>query len=90
MASLCRRAELFLEKTDWEKADEYAEKALDIDPEYAPAYIIKTCVSLKVRKEADLAEQINPFKDNDNYQMALRFASGEQRRAYEGYNRAVE
>jgi len=37
--SLVKRGCLFLEDSEWKKADEYFDKALDINPEHAPAYM---------------------------------------------------
>jgi tetratricopeptide (TPR) repeat protein len=39
--SLYKRACIFLSDKEWDRADEYFEKILDIDPEYAPAYMGK-------------------------------------------------
>ena len=90
VASLHKRAVLFLEDGDWDSASEYFDRILDIDPEYAPAYIGKVQVSNKVRKEDGLARCSQPLKDNSDYQKALRFASEQQKAIYEGYNRAIE
>ena len=43
-APLLKRAFMFLEDKDWESADEYCEKVLDIDPECADAYLCKALV----------------------------------------------
>ncbi len=44
--SLFRRGQLFLEDHDWEQANIYFDRVLDINPEYAPAYIGKLCAGL--------------------------------------------
>ena len=90
VASLHKRAELFLEDGDWDSAGEYFDRILDIDPEYAPAYIGKVQVTNKVRKEEGLARCAQPLKGNPDYQKALRFASEQQKAIYEGYNRTIE
>jgi len=41
--SLMKRGKLFLEDSDWEKADGYFDRVLDIGPEYAPGYVGKLC-----------------------------------------------
>lgn len=87
--SLLKRATLFLEDGDFSSANEYAEKVLDIDPEYAPAYIIKVQVSERCRAECDLANCNKPFTNNPDYQKALRFATAKQRAIYEEYNQTV-
>ena len=52
--SLYKRACLFLEDGEFEAAKEYFNKVLDIDPEYAPAYIGALCVSLNCKQESEL------------------------------------
>ena len=52
--SLMKRARLFLEDKDFDNANDYLNKVLDINPEYAPAYIGKVMVALKVSSETDL------------------------------------
>lgn len=90
IASLHKRAVLFLEDGDWGSASEYFDRILDIDPEYAPAYIGKVQVTNKVRKEEGLAKCVQPLKGNSDYKKALRFANEQQKAIYEGYNRAIE
>ena len=47
-APLLKRAFMFLEDSDWNSANEYCEKVLDIDPECAEAYLGKLMAELKV------------------------------------------
>lgn len=72
---LLRRAFLFLEDKDWDSADEYCEKVLDLDPENAQAYLGKLMAELNVRIQDELKDCDKPFDDNGNYQKALRFAN---------------
>ena len=58
---------MFLEDGDWNSADEYCEKVLDIDPENASAYLGKLLSELRVRKQESLKDQAEPFADNNNY-----------------------
>jgi len=74
IASLLTRAFMFLEDGDWQSADEYCEKVLDIDPKNAEAYVGKLMAELHVRKQDDLKYQDLPFDDNSHFQKALRFA----------------
>lgn len=73
-APLLKRVFLFLEDGDWDSANEYCEKVLDIDPECAQAYLGKLMVELRVRKQEQLKDQAEPFDRSNNYQKALRFA----------------
>ena len=70
---MLKRAFMFIEDGDWNSADEYCEKVLDIDPENAQAYLGKLLSELQVRKEELLKNQTNPFDDRNNYQKAIRF-----------------
>ena len=74
-APLLKRAFLFLEDGNWQEADAYCEKVLDIDPENAQAYLGKLMAELQVRKPEALKEQSQPFDANSSYQKAFRFGS---------------
>jgi len=89
IASLHKRAVLFLEDNDWDSATEYFDRILDIDPEYAPAYIGKVQVKNKVRREADLARCREPISNDPDFQKAVRFADEKQKAIYNGYNRSI-
>ena len=68
-----RRAFLFLEDEDWQNADQYCEKALDINPECGEAYLGKLMVALKVRHETDIQNASLDIEDSLIYQKILRF-----------------
>ena len=82
--SLVKRAFIFLEDGDWSSADEYCEKALDIDPENAQAYLGKLMAELKVKKRDNLKKR-RPFDSSGNYQKALKFGSNELKTELQGY-----
>ena len=88
-APLLRRAHLFLEDGEFDSADEYAEKVLDIDPECAEAYVVKLLVELRLKKQSDLPQYKTPISTSNNYQKAIRFASSKYREELEGYNNAI-
>ena len=89
IAPILRRTFLFLEDGNFDSADEYAEKVLDINPECAEAYVAKLLIELEMRKPADLASAKTPISDSPNYQKAIRFATPEYRETIEGYNNAI-
>ena len=72
--AMLERAFLFLEDGDWNAANEYCEKALDIDPKCAEAYLGKLMVDLKVTKREELKNCAEPFDEKANYVKAIRFA----------------
>lgn len=83
---LLRRAYLFLEDGDFQRADELLEEVLNRDPENAQAYIGKLLVSHRLRTEAELATLPATFYDNPFYVKAHRFADDEYKKVIEGYN----
>jgi len=87
--SLMKRGWLFLEDSDWGSANEYFDKVLDIDPEYAAAYVGKMCAELKVRYENDLGKCANPHMDNKNYQKAVRFGDNGLQERLKGYDDGI-
>ena len=82
---LLKRAFMFLEDGDWNSANEYCEKVLDIDPENASAYLGKLLSELRVRKQESLKDQAEPFDNNNNYQKAIRFADDKLKNELIGY-----
>ncbi len=72
-APLLRRAFMFLEDGEWNSANEYCEKVLDVEPENAEAYLGKLMAELHVKNRDDLKNQPQPFDDRNNYRKAMRF-----------------
>ena len=84
-APLLKRAFIFLEDGDWNSADEYCEKVLDLDPENAQAYLGKLMAELRVRRQEALANQKQPFDESNNYQKVMRFGDEALRDTLEDY-----
>ena len=84
-APLLKRAFMFLEDGDWNSANEYCEKVLDIDPENPYAYLGKLLSELRVRKQESLKDCAEPFDHSNNYQKAVRFADEKLKTALTGY-----
>lgn len=84
-APLLKRAFMFLEDGDWNSANEYCEKVLDIDPENPSAYLGKLLSELRVRKQESLKDCAEPFDHSNNYQKAVRFADEKLKTALTGY-----
>ena len=83
-APLLKRAFMFLEDGDWNSANEYCEKVLDIEPENAQAYLGNLMAELKVKKQDDLKNCAEPFDGRSNYQKAVRFADADLKAALTG------
>jgi hypothetical protein len=97
--SLVKRGCLFLEDSEWNKADEYFDKALDINPEHAPAYIGKLCAELMVHREESLGDfkelqqgkKFNkPLGEYAHFQKALRFADDSYLKKLNGYDQKIK
>ena len=84
-APLLERVFMFLEDGDWNSADEYCEKVLDIDPKNAQAYLGKLMVELRVRKQESLKDQAEPFDESNNYQKVFRFGDDDLKKMLAGY-----
>lgn len=82
--SLLKRAFMFLEDGEWRRANEYAEKVLDIDPENGEAYLAKAMSDLKKRSRSSMNDA-SGIELNANIQKALRFGSGSLKNEINGY-----
>ena len=83
--SLLKRAFMFLEDSDWDSADEYCEKVLDIDPENARAYLGKLMAECRACRLEDLQNCEQPFDDSGSYNKVLRFADSKLIETLKGY-----
>ena len=73
IAPLLRRAFMFLEDGDWDSADEYCERVLDMDPGNAEAYLGKLMAELKTARREALKDCKTPFDGSRNYRKAVCF-----------------
>lgn len=74
---LLKRAYMFLEDGDWNSANDYCEKVLDIDPENARAYLGKLMVQCKAHKIEELKKCEKDFSNNVNYKKLKLFGDEE-------------
>ncbi len=84
-APLLRRAFMFLEDEEWDKADEFCEQVLNIEPENAQAYLAKLMAELEVSKQEDLQNCEDPFDDSYNFEKAIRFGDENLSSTLKGY-----
>ena len=87
--NLMKRVYLYLEDRDFAKASEYIDKVLDVDAEYAPAYVAQILVGNKLTKEANLTTLRMSIDDDPTWKKALRFANEEQKQRYLGYAKQI-
>ena len=85
---LLTRAFIYLEDGNWSSADEYAEKALDVEPKNGEAYLAKAMAKLQVKARASLCE-VPAFETDENTQKALRFGDDAVKAEIEGYILAI-
>ena len=79
------RTAMFLEDENWEKADEYAERILDMNPKCAQAYLDKMMAELHVSKIEKLVELKENFEKNMNYIKFLQHANEKNARQVKLY-----
>lgn len=87
--SLYKRGTLFLEDQDFEQATEYFNKALDINPEYAPAYMGLLMAECSITREDKLETWSSPLTNFNNFNKALRFANEPLKTQLEVYREAA-
>ncbi len=75
-SSLLKRANIFLADEEWDRASEYAERVLDIDPENAEAYLVKVMVELEVKDRSELGEYGFEFLEAEDYEKVAKYAKG--------------
>jgi len=85
-----KRGRLFLEDSDWGQARDYFNKVLDLDPEYAPAYVGLLCADLQVKRHTDIEGVNKPLTQNLNYQKAVRFSGSEGQIRLKGYEMKIK
>ena len=66
--SYLERAFMFLEDGKWKDAKEYCEKALDVDPKCAKAYLGKLMSDIKICTVDSLKDSKIPLEKNSNYE----------------------
>lgn len=77
-SSLLERAYIFLEESDFNKADSYFEKVLDIEPKNGKAYFGKWLVSLKIPSPSDADNNVYDMDDfNELFNKAYCFGDSE-------------
>ena len=85
IAPLLKRAFMFLEDGDFERADDFCEQVLNQDPECVRAYLGKLMAELRVNTQDKLKDCAEPFDHFNNYQKTLRFCDESLKNTLEGY-----
>ena len=83
--ALLDRATLFLEDNQFDKASEYCERVLDIDPKNADAYTAKLMSQTHCDRIDKLSKSEKPLDKFNSYNKAVRFASPDMKAALVAY-----
>lgn len=89
IAPLLKRVFIFLEDGNWDSADEYCEKVLDVDPENAQAYLGKLMASLHARKVENLQNCTAEFSRDPNYAKVVRYGDEKLTKQLDDYNKEI-
>jgi len=80
-----KRAFMFVEDGDWQRAYQYFERVLDMDPECAQAYLGLLMVETRVKKQEDLINCVQSFENLNSYQKVLRFGDEDLKKTLQEY-----
>lgn len=86
---LIKRAYVFLDAEDWEKAAVYAERILDHDAEIAEGYMIRLLSKTQQKSKEDLSCCGIKLEQEEDYRYFLKFASDQARREMEEYAKSA-
>lgn len=87
--SLIKRAFLFLEDGDFQNADMYSERVLDMDPVNGDAYLVKLLIQFRVRNIEQLQNQPYRLDPSKHYQKILRFGNHSLKQRLEIINHTI-
>lgn len=90
VSGLRKRAFLFLEQGDFKSASQYFERVLDQNPEDSESYWGKLLAKLECHAEEDIENVSIPIKEMQNFQMAMRFGTEEQKEKYKRYSDLID
>lgn len=88
-ASLLKRVAVFLEDGEFDRADEYCERVLDMNVENGEAYFYKLLAALKLKDKDALSELDEPIDTQPAYGKIMRFGSEQLKREVENINLAI-
>ena len=87
--SLLKRAFMFLEDGNWQSANEYAEKVLDIDPENGQAYLCNLLADIRLKKPEQLPDCQTDIRSNINYEKTKRYGSEDVLSILQSYEQKI-
>jgi len=87
--SLLKRVAVFLEDGEFDRADEYCERVLDMNVENGEAYFYKLLAALQLKGKDELYNLEEPFDTEPCYLKIMRFGSEQLKREVENINTAI-
>lgn len=88
------RVSIFLQDKEWDHANEYCERVLDMDPENGEAYFYKLMADLNVSDDKELKNYCGkaekPLSKNKNYNKVLKFGDDSLVEKAKDYNEITE
>lgn len=78
---LLKRVYIFLEDAEWDRADDFCEKILNLDPELSEVYLCKLMIEFKCSTKERLNDLTTPISTSKNYSKIIRY-SGEKERFF--------
>ncbi|MBQ3220355.1 MAG: hypothetical protein IJB34_00160 [Clostridia bacterium] len=84
------RIETALEVELWDIAGVYCDEIFRRNPRDSFVYLYRLMIDLRVYKTKELINLNNPFEENENYQLFLRFADEETKAVIVSYNEEIK
>lgn len=76
---LIKRVYIFLEDSEWDRADDFCEKILNINPELSEAYLCKLLIEFKCSNREELFCLSEPISNSKNYSKIIRYGNEEEK-----------
>ena len=82
---LLKRASILIEDGDFENAEAYCERVLEIDPENGTAYLGKLMAKKRLKRRKDFANLPEPFDEDNDYKRFVRYGNAQIISELKGY-----
>ena len=89
VTQLLERTSLFLEDGNFQSAQEYCDRILDLEPRNAYAYFYKLLALLKLHCSEDIITHTESLDGYLDYQKAVRFADESYKKTIQEYNKKI-
>ena len=80
---LLERAYMFIEDGEWDNANDYFERVLDIEPKKSQAYLGKLLIEYKCHSVQELISSDNNYDESNNYSKIIRFGDDDLKKELE-------